>query len=109
MTKQHKIHVKKNDFVVVISGKDAGKKGKVLAALPKEGRIVVEGVNIITKHQKPRGAQQPGGLIKREAPLYASKVMLVCSKCQKGTRIAHKNLEDGSKVRICKKCGEILA
>lgn len=109
MIQQRKIHVKKDDQVVVISGKDAGKKGKVLTALPKEGRIVVEGVNIITKHQKARGARQQGGIIHREAPFYASKVMLLCGKCQKGTRIAHKILEDGSKVRICKKCGEILA
>ncbi len=101
-----KLGVKKNDTVVVISGKDKGKKGKVLSALPQEGRVLVEGVNIITKHQKPRGQQQPGGILHHEAPIYAAKVMLVCGKCGKATRVAHKLLDDGGKVRVCKKCGE---
>lgn len=101
-----KLSVKKNDQVVVISGKDKGKRGKVLSAAPREGRVMVEGVNIVTKHQKPRGQQQPGGIIHQEAPIFASKVMLLCGKCGKATRLAHKILADGKKVRVCKKCGE---
>ena len=101
-----KIHVRKDDTVIVLSGKDAGKKGKVLTALPAEGKVVVEGVAMVTKHQKPRGQRNPGGLIRHEAPIYASKVMLMCAKCSQPTRIAHMTLEDGRKVRVCKKCGE---
>ena len=78
MATPKKIHVKKNDTVVVISGKDAGKKGKVLVAMPSEGKIIVEGVAMATKHKKPRGMGQQGGIIHREAPIFASKVMLVC-------------------------------
>jgi large subunit ribosomal protein L24 len=100
-----KMHVRKNDTVMVISGKDAGKRGKVLSTLPAEGKIVVEGVNMITRHVKPRSAQQQGGRVHQEGPLYAAKVMLVCPKCQKPTRIAHRILESG-KVRVCKRCGE---
>ncbi|MFA9379861.1 MAG: 50S ribosomal protein L24 [Acetanaerobacterium sp.] len=103
-----KLHVKKGDTVVVISGKDRGQRGKVLEASPKEGKIIVEGRNIATKHLKPRQMGQAGGIIKVEAPLYASKVMLVCPKCGKPTRLAHKRFEDGSKSRVCKNtdCGE---
>ena len=106
MATPKKSHVKKNDTVVVISGKDAGKKGKVLVAMPSEGKIIVEGVAMATKHKKPRGLGQQGGIVHQEAPIYASKVMLVCPSCGKPTRLAHKLLEDGSKVRLCKKCGE---
>lgn len=104
--KVEKIHVKKDDLVIVISGKDKGKQGKVLSAMPKQGKVIVEGVNIATKHKKPRAMGQPGGIIKQEAAIYASKVMLVCPRCGKATRLAHKLLEDGNKVRLCKKCGE---
>ncbi len=100
------MHVKKNDTVMVISGKEAGKKGKVLVALPAEGKIIVEGVNMITKHVRPRSAQQQGGRVQQEGAFYASKAMLFCTKCNKPTRLAHKILEDGSKVRVCKHCGE---
>ena len=106
MATPKKIHVKKNDTVVVISGKDAGKKGKVLVAMPDAGKIIVEGVAMVTKHQKPRGMGMQGGIIHQEAPIYASKVMLVCPHCGKPTRLAHKVLENGDKVRLCKKCGE---
>ena len=101
-----KLHVKKDDRVVVISGKDKGKTGKVLTALPKESRVIVEGVNIITKHRKGRSNVDPGGIIHHEAPVYASKVMLMCPRCGKATRAAHIILDNGSKVRICKKCKE---
>ena len=100
-----KMHVRTGDTVLVLSGADKGKKGKVQKAFPENGRIIVEGVNIVKKHQKPRGQGMPGGIIHKEAAIYASKVMLVCSKCGKATRNAHKVLEDGKKVRVCKKCG----
>ncbi len=96
--------IKKDDKVVVITGKDKGKEGKVLSTLPQDGRVVVGGVNIVTKHQKARNQQNPGGLIKKEAAIDASNVMLVCKKCGKATRVAMK-IEDGKKVRVCKKCG----
>ncbi len=98
------LHVKKGDNVMVISGKDSGKTGRILTAMPTEGRVLVSGVNMATKHKKPRGMQQPGGIIHQEAPIYASKVMLVCPACQKPTRIAHKINDDGKSVRTCKKC-----
>ncbi len=104
MTK--KLHVRKGDEVMVISGKDAGKKGKVLEAFPKDGKVTVEGVNIVTKHQKPRGMGQQGGRIQKEAPLYAAKVMLVCPHCGQRSRVGMRFMEDGTKVRYCKKCDE---
>jgi large subunit ribosomal protein L24 len=103
-----KIHVKKGDQVVVISGKDKGKKAKVLVALPREGKVIVEGVNMCTKHKKPSGQMQQGGIIHQEAPIFASKVMLWCDKCKKGVRIGKRLLQDGSKSRYCKSCGEML-
>lgn len=102
------MHVKKGDQVVVISGKDRGKKSKVLVALPKEGKVILEGVNISKKHMKPSGQMQQGGIIEQESPIFASKVMLWCEKCKKGVRVGKKLLEDGSKVRYCKSCGEIF-
>lgn len=99
------LHVKKDDTVVVISGKDKGKTGKVLRALPKSGKVVVEGINKVTRHTKPRSATQPGGRIEQEAPVFASKVMLYCKNCNKATRIAHQLKPNGSKERVCKKCG----
>jgi large subunit ribosomal protein L24 len=101
-----RMHVKKNDTVVVISGKDKGKQGKVLAAMPGEGKVLVEGVNMQTKHVRPRSAKEQGGRIEQEGTIYASKVMLYCSKCKKATRIGYKFLDNGDKVRACKKCGE---
>lgn len=99
------LHVRTGDTVVVLSGKDAGKTGKILSASPKSGRVVVEGVAIVTKHQKPRQQGAPGGIIHKEAAIAASKVMLMCGKCGKPTRHAHAFLADGKKVRACKKCG----
>ena len=96
--------IKKDDKVVVVSGKDKGKQGKILVAEPKAGKVIVEGVNVATKHQKPQGKNQEGGIIKVETPIYASKVQLVCPKCGKATRVGYK-LADGKKVRVCKKCG----
>ena len=104
----NKLHVKKGDTVIVLSGKDKGKQGKVLEVSPKEGKVIVDHVNMMTKHVKPRKMGDPGGIVKAEGAMYASKVMLVCPKCGKPTRIAHKVLTDGKKERICKnpKCGE---
>lgn len=106
MSKKQYLHVKSGDTVEVILGKDRGKRGKVLSALPQEGRVIVEGVNMVSKHTKPRGAGQQGGIIKQEGKIHASNVMLVCKKCGKKTRLAHKVLKDGGSVRVCKKCGE---
>lgn len=102
----HKLHVRKGDTVVVLSGKDKGKKGKVLAAFPQEGKVLVEGVNIVTKHRRPTPAMQQGGLVKQEAPIYGAKVMLVCPGCKQPTRSGSKQLENGERVRACNKCGE---
>ena len=101
------MNVKKGDTVVVLSGKDKGKKGKVLSTVPSELKVVVEGVNIVTCHTKPRRQGEEGGIVKREAALYASKVQVVCPKCGKGTRVAHK-IEGKKKTRVCKHCGAEL-
>ena len=100
----NKLHVRKDDMVVILSGKDKGKKGKVLETSPKEQKLIVEGVNMVTKHVKPRRQGEPGGIVKAEGAFYASKAMLVCPSCGKATRVAHKVLEDGTKMRACKKC-----
>jgi large subunit ribosomal protein L24 len=98
------MNVKKNDTVVVLSGKDKGKQGKVLSVDPVARKVVVEKVNLASRHQKPRRQGEEGGIIQKETPLYASKVMTVCPKCSKPTRVAHK-VENGKKVRVCKHCG----
>ena len=98
------MNIRKDDKVVVLSGKDKGKQGKILTADPKAEKVIVEGVNVATKHQKPRKQGEEGGIIKINTPIYASKVQLVCPKCGKATRVAHK-IEGDKKVRVCKKCG----
>ena len=100
-----KMHVKKNDKVIVISGEDAGVIGNVIEAMPKSGKVVVKGVNIVKKHVKPRKAGDPSGIIETEGAIYACKVQLVCPKCGKATRVGTKVYEDGSKERVCKECG----
>ena len=100
------LFIRKGDSVIVLSGKDKGKKGKVLTTDSAKDRVYVEGINMVTQHRKPRKQGESGGIIKKEAPLNSSKVMRVCPKCGKPTRIAHKLLEDGSKTRLCKKCGD---
>lgn len=102
------VHVKRGDTVVVISGKDKGKKSEVLRVIPKTNKVMVKGVNIATKHVKANAKNKQGGIIHQEAPFAASNVMLYCTKCNKVTRIAHSILQDGSKVRICKHCKEIF-
>ena len=98
------MNIKREDKVVVLSGKDKGKQGKVIKADPKAMKVIVEGVNVATKHQKPRKQGEEGGIFKVETPIYSSKVQLVCPKCGKATRVAHK-ITDGKKTRVCKKCG----
>ena len=99
----NKVHVKTGDEVIVINGKNRGMKGKVLQVSPAEGKVIVEGVNIVTKHVKPRKMGEPGGLIKAESALYASKVQLICPKCGRPTRIGHAINSTGKTVRTCKK------
>ena len=103
----NELHVKKGDEVMIISGKDKGKKGKVLEISPKEGKVIVEGRNMVTKHVKPRRQGQLGGIVKAEGALYACKVMPVCPKCNKPTRVGHK-VEGDKKLRVCKHCGAAL-
>ena len=101
----NKMSIKKGDTVIVLSGKDKGKQGKVLVAMPADRKVIVEGINVVSRHTKPRKQGEEGGILKKEAPLYACKVQKVCPKCNKPTRPAHKMLADGKKVCVCKKCG----
>ena len=100
------LHVKKGDTVMINSGADKGKKGKVLQVLPKDQKIVVEGVNVRTKHTKPKKAGEAGGIVKAEVAINASKANVFCSKCGKGVRTKVEIKKDGTKVRVCAKCGE---
>ena len=108
MAERKTLGVRRDDIVIINSGDDKGKKGKVLEVSPKEGKIIVEGVNIVTKHVRPRKQGEEGGIMKVEGAFYACKANVFCEKCNKGTRVAHKILEDGTKVRVCAKCGEQL-
>jgi len=101
------MQIKSGDTVIVISGKDKGKSGKILKAMPKENRVIVEGVNMITKHQKPAGPSKPGGIMKYEGPINASKVMFYCPDDKKGVRIGYK-IDGDKKVRVCRNCGKVL-
>ena len=98
------MNIKKNDTVIVLSGKDKGVKGKVLVAMPAENKVIVEKVNVATCHTKPRRQGETGGIVKKETPIRACKVALFCEKCDKGVRVGYK-VEDGKKTRICRKCG----
>jgi large subunit ribosomal protein L24 len=101
--------VTKNDSVVVISGDDKGKRGKVLKIFPDKGKIIVEKVNLVKKHVKSKGPNTPGGIIEKEAAINTSNVLLYCSKCDRGVRISFQTLEDGTKERICTICGETIS
>lgn len=101
-----RVNIKKGDQVIVISGEEKNKKGKVISVDPSSSRVIVEGINMVTKHTKPRNQTTPGGIIHQEAPIAACKVMHICDKCKAPTRVAYTFLEDGTKVRVCKKCGE---
>ena len=107
MTTAVKLHVKKGDTVVVLSGKDKGKQGKIVEALPKKAKVVIEGINKVKRHTKPSQSNPQGGIIVKEAAMSSSKVMLVCPACKKATRIK-KTAVSGSFVRTCKKCGEVI-
>ena len=101
------MNIRKDDTVIVLSGKDKGKKGKVLSVNPKDGKLVAEGINVASRHRKPRKQGEEGGILKIETPIYACKVQVVCPKCGKATRVAHK-IEGDKKVCVCKKCGAAL-
>ncbi|MEG2000340.1 MAG: 50S ribosomal protein L24 [Evtepia sp.] len=99
------LSIKKGDTVVVLSGKDKNKQGKVMEVMPKDGKVIIEKINVVSRHTKPRKQGDEGGIIKKEAPMYACKVMRVCPKCDKPTRPAARMTADGKRVRVCKKCG----
>jgi large subunit ribosomal protein L24 len=101
-------HIKKGDMVMVIAGKEVGKSGKVLKILNKKDRVLVEKINMIKRHMRPNRQYPHGGIIEKEASIHISNVMPICQKCTKPTRVGRKMLEDGRKVRVCRKCGEIL-
>jgi large subunit ribosomal protein L24 len=100
--------IRKNDEVLVILGRDRGKKGKVQRSFPKDGRLIVEGANMIKRHMKPRGKIRQAGIIEREAPIHVSDVMLICKKCNHPTRVGFSSLTDKTRVRICKTCHEVI-
>ena len=100
--------IQKDDMVLIIAGKDRGKKGKVRFAYPREEKVIIEGLNMIKKHSKARGAARQAGIIDLEEPLHVSNVMLLCSKCNKPGRLGMKKLEDGRRVRFCRACGEVV-
>ena len=102
------MRIRKNDQVRVISGKNKGKEGKILRHIPTKDMVVVEGVNMVSRHVRPSQKNPQSGIIKQEAPVYASKVMLVCPQCGAATRVGSSFLESGKKVRVCRKCGEII-
>ncbi len=103
-----KLHVKKDDLVMVVTGKDKGKSGKVLRVLPEKNRVVVESLNLIKRHTRPSRSNNEGGIIEKEAPIAISNVQLLCKGCNKPVRTGVRILEDGNKVRFCKKCNEIV-
>jgi large subunit ribosomal protein L24 len=102
------VHVKTGDLVKVLTGRDKGKQGKIIRAIPKEQRVVVEKINLVKRHQRPTPQNPEGGIVTREAPIHVSNVMIICKSCKKPTRIARKFLDNGKKVRACKRCGATL-
>ena len=103
-----KLHIKKNDQVKVIAGKEKGKTGKILTVMPKKGCVIIEKINFVKRHTRPSGQARQGGILEKEAPIHISNVMVVCNKCNSPVRVGQKALEDGKKARYCKKCGELL-
>lgn len=101
--------ITKGDNVLVIAGKDRGKTGKVRQVMPEDGQVLVHGVNIVKRHTKPRGAARQAGIVEQEAPLAIAKVALLCARCSKPTRVGYRVLEDGSKVRVCRACHEVIS
>jgi len=100
------VEIRKNDSVMVIAGKERGKTGKVLRVLPEKNAVIIERISIVKRHTKPRGPQQTGGIVEKEAPINASNVMMMCDKCNAPVRVGHKTLSDGKKIRICRRCKE---
>ena len=103
-----KYKIKKNDMVMVITGRDRGKTGKVMRVLPERGRVVIERLNIVKKHSKSRGAQSPGGIVEKEASINISNVMIFCDRCNAPVRVGVKSADDGTKSRNCRRCGEAI-
>ena len=103
-----KVHIKKNDIVIVTKGKEKGKSGKVLRVYPEKGKAIVEKLNFIKRHAKPSQQMRQGGIIEKEAPLTVANLMILCPKCNKPVRTGRRRLEDGHNVRVCRKCGDIL-
>ncbi|HLN82424.1 MAG: 50S ribosomal protein L24 [Betaproteobacteria bacterium] len=102
------MQIRKNDSVIVIGGKERGKTGKVLRVMPDKDAVVIERLNMVKRHTKPRGPQQPGGIVEKEAAIHASNIMILCDKCNAPVRVGHKTLADGKKIRICRRCNEAL-
>ncbi len=102
------LRIKKGDTAILLSGKEKGKTGRVLSVMPSKGSLIIEKLNIIKKHMKPTRQYTQGGIIEKEGPIHISKVMLICPKCNKPTRIGSKFLEQGKKVRVCKRCKEVI-
>lgn len=105
---RNKQHLKRDDIVQVIAGKEKGKKGKILSFNTEEGRVRIEKLNMFKRHMKSDGKTRQAGIVEREGPIHISNVLLVCDKCGKGVRIKRKKLEDGKRVRVCGKCGEVM-
>ncbi len=103
-----KLKIKKGDSVLVVAGRERGKTGKVMRVAPDHARVFIERVNVVKRHQKPRGPQGGGGIVEKEAPIHVSDVMILCGKCNKPVRVGRKILADGNNVRVCKSCGEQL-
>jgi large subunit ribosomal protein L24 len=102
------VQIRKNDSVIVIGGKERGKTGKVLRVVPDKDTVIIERLNTVKRHTKPRGPQQPGGIVEKEAAIHASNIMILCDKCNAPVRVGHKILADGKKIRICRRCNEAL-
>jgi large subunit ribosomal protein L24 len=108
MTAGAKVKLRKNDTVMVVTGRERGKTGKVLRVLPDRGHVLIERLNLVKRHRKPRGVQSPGGIVEKEAPLHVSNVMLMCERCNAPVRVGLRRLEDGRPTRVCRRCGDIL-
>ena len=102
------MQIRKNDSVIVIGGKERGKTGKVLRVVPDKDTVIIERLNMVKRHTKPRGPQQPGGIVEKEAAIHASNIKILCDKCNAPVRVGHKILADGKKIRICRRCNEAL-
>ncbi len=108
MTAVAKPKIKKNDTVMVVTGRDRGKTGKVLRVMADDGVVFVERLNLVKRHLKPRGMQTPGGIVEKEAPIHISNVMVLCERCNAPVRLARRQLADGKRARVCRRCGEVV-